>query len=85
MRNATLGRVAQRWSEYLRGTAAFDLALVSLFVLVALGFRHAFVAGLWIGIATSIVLRLQGGAIVRVPRAVLLRGARTSARITILK
>jgi hypothetical protein len=74
MRSESLSAtLARAWCEYLRSAAAFDLALVSLFAVVALGFRHAFAAGLWVGILASIVLRSRVRTVERIPRAVLLR------------
>jgi hypothetical protein len=76
MTNESFGASLTRgWNEYHRGAAAFDLALVSLFAVVALGFRDAFAAGLWVGIVASIVLRSRVRAVERIPRAVLTVGS----------
>jgi len=75
MRYRSLGAASlvRAWHEYLRGAAVFDLALVSLFAVVALGLRHAFAAALWIGIVASIVLRSRARVTEPLPRALLLR------------
>jgi len=74
MRNSSpVASLVRAWHEYLRGAAVFDLALVSLFAVVALGLRHAFAAALWIGIVASIVLRSRARVTEPLPRAWLLR------------
>jgi hypothetical protein len=48
------------WDAYLEGAAAFDLALVSLVAIAALGYRDAITTGLWVSFLTSRLVRSRG-------------------------
>jgi hypothetical protein len=54
---------------YLRGGAAFDLTLLSLVGVAALGFRHELAIGLWLTILGVVVNRLRSRDREPIPRA----------------
>lgn len=54
-----MSRPAHGWDAYLEGAAAFDLAIVSLFAVVALGYRDAITTGLWVSFVTSRLVRAR--------------------------